>query len=60
VADDELESVFGINNARFNEVLWVANTSEGQYVFTYNWKEKSWGPYRFSSNLTGLGGFAGA
>lgn len=55
VADDELVSVFGINNLRYNEVLWVANTSVGQYVFAYNWKEKSWGPYKFSANLTGLG-----
>jgi len=57
VADDELESVFGVNNARFNEVLWVANTSDGQYVFSFNWKEKSWGTYQFSNILTALGGF---
>ena len=57
VADDELESVFGINNARYNEVLWIANTSVGQYAFIYNWKEKSWGTYQFDTNITGLGGF---
>lgn len=57
VADDELQNVFGINNGRFNEILWVANTSVGQYVFVYNWKEKSWGSYQFSNNITGLGGF---
>jgi len=56
VADDELVNVFGINNNRYNEVLWVANTDEGQYVFVYNWKEKSWGSYEFSNNITGLGG----
>ena len=55
VADDELESVFGLNNGRFNEVLWVANTSAGQYVFVYNWVEKSWTTYQFSNNITGLG-----
>jgi len=55
VADDELKSVFGVNNGRYNEVLWVANTSGGQYTFSYNWVEKSWGPYQFSSNLTALG-----
>ena len=55
VADDELESVFGINNGRYNEILWVANTSAGQYVFSYNWKEKAWTTYSFDSNLTGLG-----
>lgn len=57
VADDELETVFGVNNARFNEILWVANTSAGQCVFSYNWKEKAWTTYQFSSNLTGLGSF---
>jgi len=56
VADDELASVFGVNNSRFNEILWVASTSAGQYVFSYNWKEKAWTTYQFSSNLTGLGG----
>lgn len=55
VADDELESVFGINNSRYNEVLWVANTDAGQYAFVYNWVDKAWSTYNFSSNLTGLG-----
>jgi hypothetical protein len=57
VADDELESVFGINNPRYHEVLWVANTSAGQYTFSYNWQDKTWGPYQFSDKITGLGGF---
>jgi hypothetical protein len=55
VADDELLNVFGVNNGRYNEVLWVANTSAGQYTFAYNWVEKSWSAYRFDSNITGLG-----
>lgn len=59
VSDDELESVFGINNGRYNEILWVANTSAGQYVFVYNWVEKAWVTYEFSDNITGLGGWGG-
>lgn len=59
VADDELESVFGVNNPRNHEVLWVANTSAGQYTFSYNWMDKVWGPYQFSNNISGLGGFGG-
>lgn len=59
VDDDELSSVFGINNPRFNEVLWVANTNAGQYVFAYNWVEKCWTTYQFDNNLTGFGGFGG-
>lgn len=57
VSDDEAKSVFGINNVRYNEVLWVANTSDGQYVFAFDWKENSWTTYQLSNNLTGLGGF---
>lgn len=56
VSDDELSSVFGVNNFKHNEVMWVANTSGGQYVFVYNWKEKSWYTYSFGNNITGLGG----
>jgi hypothetical protein len=64
VSDDEARAVFGINNIRYNEVLWVANTSDGQYIFSYNWKEKgihsgSWTTHKLSNNLTGLGGFGG-
>ena len=29
VSDDELESVYGVSNPRFHEVLWVANTADG-------------------------------
>lgn len=56
VSDDEVERVFGINNVRYNEVTWVANTSSGQYVVVYNWAEKQWYPYQFSNNVTGWGG----
>jgi hypothetical protein len=57
VADDELTRVFGINNNKNNEVLWAASTSAGQYIFAYNWKEKSWATYEFDNNLTAFGGF---
>jgi len=60
VPDDNLERVYGVNNSRYNEILWVADTNDGQYVFSYNWKEKGfgngvWSTYQFSGNLTGLG-----
>ena len=66
VSDDEAKNVFGINNIRNNEILWVANTSSGQYIWAYNWKEVgpsgtggTWTTYKLSNNLTGLGGFGG-
>ena len=55
VSDDDLESVFCMPNPRYGEVLWVANTDEGQYTFAWNYKENAWGPYTFSKNITGLG-----
>lgn len=56
VSDDQAKAVFGINNLRYNQATWVANTSSGQYVFAYDWKEKSWQVYQFSNIFTGLGG----
>ena len=56
IPDDDLRNVFGINNIRFNEIVWVANTTAGQYVFSWNYKENSWTQYEFDSNVTGLGG----
>ena len=49
VSDDELESVYGVSNPRFHEVLWVANTEAGQYTFSYNWQDKIWSVYSFGS-----------
>jgi len=57
IDDDDLEKVFGINNYRYSEILWVANTREGQYGFSWNYAENSWSTYKFDGNLSGLGGF---
>ena len=57
IDDDDLEAVFGVNNYRSHEVLWCANTSEGQYVFSWNYKDNSWSADNFDSDLTGFGGF---
>ena len=57
IDDDDLEKVFGINNYRYCEILWVAQTTEGQKCFSWNYAENSWSVYEFDGNLSGLGGF---
>ena len=57
IDDDDLEKVFGINNYRYSEILWVAQTTEGQKCFSWNYAENSWSVYEFDGNLSGLGGF---
>ena len=61
IADTELVKVFGCHNARYHELVWVALTSEGQVMISYDYKEKCWNPYRFDEQdplalVTGLGG----
>ena len=57
VPDDNLERVFCVNNARYNEIMWVASTDEGQYTFVWNWKDDAWTAYTFNASVTGLGGW---
>jgi hypothetical protein len=57
IEEDDLKRVVGVNNNLFSEVLWIATTATGQYVFSYNYKHNEWGPYTFTDNLTGIGGF---
>ncbi len=61
IDDDDLEKVFGINDYRHNEIIWVANTTEGQYAFTWNYKENQpygvWSVNTWAGTLTGLGGY---
>jgi hypothetical protein len=59
--DAELLKVFGSHNARYHELLWVIETTEGQVMISYDYKEKCWNPYRFDEEdplalVTGLGG----
>lgn len=65
VKDANLVKVYGINNQRFHELLFVATITEdgvdSQYVWSYDYKENdalggSWSVYTFDSTLTGLGG----
>jgi len=57
VSDDDLTKVVGVNNFRFNEILWLANTTSGQIVLHWNYKNNAWYTSTFTSDLSGFGGF---
>lgn len=58
ISTDQAVRVFGLNAPKYNEILWVADTSEGQITLAYNWKSSAWFMYNgFPKNLTGLGGY---
>ena len=55
VSDSERENVWGFNNFLDNEILWFANTSEGPWVFVYDYKDEEWGAYWFADFMSGAG-----
>jgi len=57
VSDDDLAKVVGVNNFRFNEILWLANTPSGQIVLHWNYKNNAWYTSTFTPDLSGFGGF---
>ena len=55
VSDSERENVWGFNNFLDNEILWFANTSEGPWVFVYDYKDEEWGAYWYADFISGAG-----
>jgi len=55
VAKAQREKVIGFHNPHYDEILWLANTSDGQIAFVFNWKDGTWQTYDFSSTVTGFG-----
>ncbi len=55
VSDSERENVWGFNNYLDNEILWFANTSEGPWVFVYDYKDEEWGAYWYADFMSGAG-----
>ena len=49
VGPTELEKVVGYENTILNEILWLANTSEGKFVFAYDYKRKEWNLYQYGN-----------
>lgn len=51
----ELENMWGAVNSFENQVLWFANTDEGQRVFVLDYIDMEWGHYEFWDFITGMG-----
>jgi len=51
----ELEKSWGGHDPIRNEIFWVVNTTEGKYVFVFNYKYKEWYTYTFDGDVTGFG-----
>jgi hypothetical protein len=52
---DGLANVWGTVYPSRNEVLWFADTTEGQIAFVWDYKDFQWTTYRFWDDITGAG-----
>jgi hypothetical protein len=55
VGETEASSTWGFVNPMENEIVWVANTSEGKYAFVWDYKYKEWYLYQWPVDVTGAG-----
>ena len=57
VGSTELKRVIGGSNPTRSELYWVANTSVGKYVFTYDYKRNEWNTWKmpFDASTFGVG-----
>jgi len=55
VSDAERRKAFAWSVPRYNKALWSVVTSEGRYVFVWDYKEKEWTSYEFWDEITGGG-----
>jgi hypothetical protein len=55
VGETEAQNTWAFVNPNENEIIWVANTSEGQYGFAWNYKYREWGLYQWPVTITGAG-----
>lgn len=56
VEESDLPNVWGVTMARQNEVMWVAETTDGKLAFVFDYKDKEWGIYDFWHDIVGAGG----
>jgi hypothetical protein len=55
VPETEAGNTWGFVNPAENEIVWIANTSEGKYAFVWDYKYKEWMLYKFPVDITGAG-----
>jgi len=51
VGKTEIKKVFGFENNITNEICWIANTSEGRLMFSYDYKIHEWNISEFADDL---------
>lgn len=55
VGEEEIKKTWGFLNMITNEVMWIANTSEGKLGFIYNYQNKQWYISEFAHDIIGAG-----
>ncbi len=55
VGKTEIKKVFGFENNISNEICWLANTSEGRLMFSYDYKIQEWNISEFAGDLVVAG-----
>ena len=55
VGESEIERVFGYANYNANEIYWVANTTDGQLVYVWNYKTGQWTINEYPLTVSGFG-----
>ena len=55
VGSTEVKNVFGGVNPNRSEWYWVANTTQGQYCFKYDWKVREWAVDIYPHDITCYG-----
>jgi len=55
VPETEADNTWGFANPLENEIVWIANTSEGKYAFVWDYKYREWYIFSFPEDITGAG-----
>jgi len=55
VDDTEVEKTFGFANHLENQIEWIANTSEGQKAFVWDWDTHEWTIHDYACDITAGG-----
>jgi hypothetical protein len=55
VGKTEAENVWGFENYLENEIIWIANTTEGKFGFVWDYKTNEWVVYQYQADVSGAG-----
>jgi len=55
VEETEIKKAFGFVNYLEDEIIWVANTSEGKKAFVWDYKTGEWYIYDYAHDVTAGG-----